>query len=186
MAINSALARVGVTGTAFVAPLATTIPTALAVPGTGWADLGAISEDGLSESRDEDRAEFTPWQSVSPIRTEITSASKTFSFTCWESSAQVISLYYQTPTTSMTTATDVVSFDEAARPSPMYRMFIFDIFDGTNQRRIVCPRAEVTERGDITYSSGEMIGYEFTVTAYPGTDGVAVRRLFKEGWTVPV
>jgi len=185
VAINAALARVGVTGAAFVANLGATLPTGLAVPGTGWTDLGAISEDGLTEARDEDRAEFTPWQSTQPIRTEITSATKTFSFTCWESSAAVISLYYQTPTASMTANAGVVTLEEAARHAPDPRAFIFDIFDGANQRRFILPRAEVTGRGDITYSSGEMVGYELTVTAYPGTDGVSIRRLFSEGWALP-
>jgi hypothetical protein len=185
MAINADLARVGVTGAGFVAPLATALPAALAVPGTGWVDLGAISEEGLTETRSEDRVEFTPWQSTSPIRTEVTSTTKAFTFTCWESSAAVNSLYYQTPIASMTTATGVVSFDEAARPVQDIRAFIFDIFDGTNQRRFILPRAEVTERGDIQYASGNMIGYPLTVTALPGTDGISIRRLFKEGWTTP-
>lgn len=182
MAINSALARVGVTGAAWTAPLGTAAPVGLADPGEGYVDLGAISDGGLSESRSEDRTGFTPWQSTSPWRTEITSSEKTFKFTAWESSAAVTSLYYQTPISAMTTTSGVVSFDDQARPTQDVRVFLFDIFDGDNQRRFFLPRAEVTDRGDITYASGDMIGYEMSVTAYPGTDGIAIRRLFKEGW----
>ena len=50
-------------------------------------------------------------------------------------------------------------------------------------RRIIIPYGEVTERGDISYKSDEMIGYEITISAYPSSDGVSVRRLFQEGWT---
>ena len=36
-----------------------------------------------------------------------------------------------------------------------------------------------------TYKSDTLIGYECTITAYPGTDNVSVLRLFKEGWELP-
>ena len=184
MAINSALARVGVTGAAFVAPISTTLPTGLAVPAGTYTDLGAISDEGLTETRSEDRQEWTPWQSTSPIRTEITSATKTFQITCWESKKETISLYYQVPVADMVEATGVVSFDEPARPEQDVRLWLFDVFDGANQRRFICPRAEVTERGDIVYASAEMIGYQMTITAYPGADGYSIRRLFAEGWVL--
>lgn len=191
MAINAALARVGVTGAAFTAPLGTAIPAAFDAPAAPWVDLGAISEEGLSEGRDEDRQEWTPWQSVSPIRTELTTSTKTFSFTAWETSATTVSLYYQVPVASMTNVAAGtgnvppahVTFDEAARPKPDPRAWIFDIFDGDNRRRFILPRAEVTDRGEITYASAELIGYQLTITAYPGSDGVSIRRRFMEGWT---
>lgn len=186
MATNADYARVGVTGAAFVADLGTTLPTDLAAPGTGFVDLGYMSEDGLTESRTEDRAEFTPWQETTPIRTEITGATKTFSITCWETNAAVVSLYYQTPTTDMTETTGVVSFDEQGRPAPDPRVFIFDVFDGDRQRRFICPRAEVTARGDIQYAAGNIVGYPLTISAYPGSDGVSIRRIFDEGWALPV
>jgi hypothetical protein len=76
----------------------------------------------------------------------------------------------------------VVTFSELGKPARMQRGFGFDVIDGDYQRRIYLPLAEVTERGDITYKSDELIGYEMTVTAYPGSDGVSVKRWFKEGW----
>lgn len=186
MAINADLARVGVTGAAFVADVGAVAPTGLAVPGVGWVDLGAISDEGLTETRGEDREEWTPWQTVTPIRTEITGATRTFQFTCWESSAAVISLYYQTQLAEMTEATGTVTFSEGPRPAQDRRAFLFDIFDGDNQRRFYLPNAEVTERGDITYASAEIIGYPLTVVAYPdATSGNTIERSFSEGWSLP-
>lgn len=190
MPINSALARVGVTGVAFVAPKGTTFPavtTTLPVPGAPFVDLGAISEDGLTEARDEDRTDFRPWQSLSPIRSEITGTTRTFQATFWETKKETVSLYYQVPVASMTetgAGSGIFTFTEGAKPPQDVRAWIFDIFDGTNQRRFECPLAEVTDRGDIVYASAELVGYNLTLTAYPGADGVSIRRYFKEGWTL--
>ncbi|MFC5992950.1 hypothetical protein ACFQE5_01845 [Pseudonocardia hispaniensis] len=186
MALNATLARLGVTGMIMVAPTGTTVPTDLAAWGVGWADLGYISDDGLTESPDEDKAEFTPWQSNTPIRVETTRSTKTFQFTCWETNVNTVSLYYQVPASAMTTTgtapDQIVSFNEQGKPARDLRAFGFDIIDGNYQRRIILPLAEVTERGEVVYKSDELIGYQMTVTAYPGTDGISIKRLFKEGW----
>ncbi len=186
MALNSELARLGVTGALWVAPMGTTAPTGMEDWPDGFEDLGYISDDGVTESVDEDTEDFTPWQSNTPIRTEITSSVKTFQCTLWESKAATIGLFYRIGTSEMSTDSDgVVSFAEKGKPHRDPRCFGLDVIDGTYHRRIIVPYGEVTERGDISYKSDEMIGYEITISAYPGSDGVSVRRLFKESWTVP-
>lgn len=186
MATNAELARLGVTGALYVAPMGTTSPTDLAAWGVGWVDLGYISDDGVVESLDEDRQDFTPWQSATPIRTEVTSATQTFSATLWESKAATVSLFYRIAeddmTVSGTAPNEIVSFNQAGKPARDLRAFGIDVIDGTYHRRIILPMAEVTERGDVSYKSDTLIGYEVTITAYPASDGISVKRLFKEGW----
>lgn len=186
MATNSELARLGVTGALYVAPLGTTAPTDLGAWGTGWVDLGYISDDGVTESVSEDRQDFTPWQESTPIRTDVTSSTLTFQATLWESKAATISLYYRVSEADMTVTgtapNEVVSFSQSGKPARDTRAFGIDVVDGTYHRRIILPFAEVTDRGDITYKSDTLIGYDVTITAYPGSDGVSVKRLFKEGW----
>lgn len=184
MALNSELARLGVTGALRVAPVGTAAPTGMDTWTDGWIDLGYISDDGITESVDEDTEDFTPWQSSTPIRTEITRSTKTFSLTLWETSAATVSLYYRVPEADMSTSADgVVEFTEGGKPARDLRSFGIDVIDGTYHRRIILPQAEVTERGDITYKSDTMIGYEITISAYPDRNGVAVRRSFSEGWS---
>lgn len=183
MATNSELARLGVTGALWVAPQGTAMPTDLDTWPDGFEDLGYISDDGITESVDENTEEFTPWQSNTPIRTEITSSTKTFQCTLWESKASTVGLFYRVAQSEMSTSGEVVSFDEKGKPARDPHTFGIDVIDGTYHRRIIIPYGEVTERGDISYKSDEMIGYEITISAYPSSEGVSVRRLFQEGWT---
>jgi hypothetical protein len=51
---------------------------------------------------------------------------------------------------------------------------VFEIVDGNNHLRAFCPSVEVTDRADLSVTAGSEISYGVTLTAYPGTDGVAV------------
>lgn len=192
MALDSELARLGVTGAFYTGPLGTTAPSATTIDTwpTGMVDLGYISDDGITESRDEDKEEFVPWQSATPIRSEITKSTLQFQATLWESKFDTISLYYRVGldefTQTGTGADAVVSFSEKAKPGRDLRCFGIDVIDGTYHRRIFLPMAEVSERGDLTYKSDTLIGYDVTIAAYPGSDGYSAMRIFKEGWELPV
>lgn len=187
--LDAELARLGVTGALRTGPLGSTLPASM----TAWAapivNLGYISDDGITESRSEDRQEFVAWQSVSAIRTELTTRQTSFQATLWETNWDTVSLYYQVGiddvTLDETGTIDVVIFDEKGKPKRDLRVFGIDVVDDVYARRAIIPYGEVTERGDITYKSDTLIGYPVTITAYPGPDGVSVRRMFMEGWTTP-
>lgn len=193
MSDNPDLLRVGAAGKAYVGDVGTVAPIGIRtyavgppvaytpiVFATGWADLGLISEDGLTEALDEDRQEWIPWGYLAPVRTQIQRETTTFNFTCWETNADVLSLRYRTAITDMTSASNdtEVHFDQTQRTAPDMRAFGLDVLDGDNHFRYIIPRGEVTERGDVTNKADEVIGYEFTVTAYPGSDGVSIKRMY--------
>lgn len=188
--LDAELARLGVTGAFRTAPLATAMPTSMVPFAAGWVNLGYISDEGVTESRSEDRQEFTPWQSASPIRSEVTKSTKTFQVTLWESNWDTVSLYYGVGLDDVTVDTtgdvDVVIFDEQGKPKQDLRRFAVDVVDGVYARRALVPFGEVTEKGDLIYKSDTLIGYPCTVMAYVGPDGISVRRMFMEGWTAPV
>jgi hypothetical protein len=188
--LDAELARLGVTGALRTAPLGTTLPVGLTAYTTPFVNLGYISDDGITESQSEDRQEFTPWQSASPIRTEVTKGVTTFHATLWESNWDTISLYYRVGLADATVGTGpdagVVTIDQKGKPKQDLRVFAVDVVDGVYARRMLVPMGEVTERGDIVYKSDTLIGYEVTITAYEGPDGISVRRIFKEGWAPPV
>jgi hypothetical protein len=186
---DSDLARLGVTGAVMLADVGATLPVGLAAWGTDFASLGWISDAGLKESLNESSTSFIPWQSNSPIRTEVTKETITFVFTCWETSFSTISLYYRKHADDMTSvgtgATAAIQFDQGGKPKQDTRCFGFDIIDGIYQRRFITPLAEISDRGDITYKGDTMVGYELTLTAYEGSEGYSIRRMFNEGWSIP-
>lgn len=180
-------ARVGVTGRIDIAPVGATLPHDMsALPTTGangYVNLGYISDDGVTESRDEDNQEFVPWQENSAIRYEITKSIVTLQFTLWQSTLATAGFYFGVKAADMYKATDgTVFFDEKGKPDLTRNTVVLTVVDKTFARRLALPAAQVTERGDITYKSDEMIGYDVTLTGFPGEDGITCRRLFSEGW----
>jgi hypothetical protein len=179
MPSNSDLALVGATGVGYVGPTGTAAPVFFGSLNAAFHTLGYISDDGLTEGRNESRQEFTPWGSLNPIRTMIVKSEKSFKITCWETNKEVMSLYYRQALSALTPASGVITFEDNDHPAPDPRAFVFDVTDGTNLFRIYIPKGEVTEHGDVVYKTNELIGYPLTVTAYPGTDNISVIRHFK-------
>jgi hypothetical protein len=59
------------------------------------------------------------------------------------------------------------------------RAFTFDLVGtGGNHERFWCPTAEITAVAAIKYDYQAPAGYQFTVTAYPNSAGIAVQRAF--------
>ena len=58
------------------------------------------------------------------------------------------------------------------------RAFCFDLIQGTNHLRFYVPQGEVTNQGNITYRTDNLIEYDVTITAYPNSSGIAVKRYF--------
>ncbi|TDD54589.1 phage tail protein [Nonomuraea terrae] len=164
------LALVGSNGGAWVAPLGTAQPTDPAGAPTGaWLAIGAISEDGLTNGVDEDSEQFTPWGLNSPFRTVVTSSVRTFSFTAWETNRPIVkSLQYRIPVEDLAPDEDgIITFAETATAAPDRRAWLFDVYDGTVWERFFIPEGEITERSEVTYAQGEMVGYEWTISTYP-------------------
>lgn len=180
-------ARVGVTGRIDIAALGTTLPHDMSnLPTTGagaHTNLGYISDDGVTEGRDEDNQDFVPWQENAAIRYEITRSIVTFEFTLWQSTLATAGFYYGVKASDMFKNADgSVFFDESGKPDITRNVLVLTVVDGENARRVALPAAQVTERGEVTYKSDEMIGYNVTVTGFPGADGITCRRIFLEGW----
>lgn len=178
MPTNADLALVGASGVGYVGAIGVTAPVGFGALNAGHHNIGFISDEGLTESRDEDTTTFTPWGKLSPIRKIVTRSEKSFQLTPWESNQEVLSLYYRTPLAGLTPVSGVITIQDSDTPSPDPRSFVFDVSDGTNRFRIYLPNGEVSERGEVVYQTTEMIGYPLTITAYPGDDGISVIRYF--------
>lgn len=171
--MDSTKVRVGVTGAVYVAPAGTDLPddAATALP-VAHEDVGYISEDGVTETQDTDTNDIMAWQNGAKVRKVQTSHDLTYQFTMIETSEVTLREYYGNFTAgnpSGTPATDdTVVIDGSELP---HRVWVLSVLDGDHVLRIVIPDGQVTERGDITYSNGEAVGREVTITCYPDSSG---------------
>jgi hypothetical protein len=58
------------------------------------------------------------------------------------------------------------------------RSWVFDMLAGTNHIRFYVPRGEITARKNPVYKTDTLIEYGVTITAYPTSSGVSVKRAF--------
>lgn len=162
MALDSANVRVAVTGEISVGATSAAAPTTTSSALTGFSGLGYVSEDGVTESRERSTNDIKAWQNADTVRTVVTEANLSYTFRLIETNADTLELFYGV------TGEDgmvVVPAQTGGRKS-----FVIDVVDGTELLRIYIPQGEVSEVGDVVYASGEAIGYEVTVRAYPDTD----------------
>jgi hypothetical protein len=168
----------------FVMPIGATPPTTLVAAWPASAvDLGYITKEGISESLNEDRFEIESNGYDSPIRTQITKRVHTFSATFQQGSAYIQSLWSSVPIEDMTStgtgSSQYTSYTEGLSSEQDVRQLGIQIADrgGVRLRRFIVPLAEVTGRGDVSYSDGAETRYQLTWTTLAGPDGTTVMRI---------
>mgnify|MGYP005818038589 CR=1 FL=1 len=162
MALDASNVNVAVTGALSLGGDTAVAPTdAVAVLGTGWVDLGYISEDGVTETRDRSSEQVRAWQNKDLLRVVVTESGMTYSCVLVETKAEVVGLYYGT-----TVAADGSVIINPGETGGRHK-FVLDLVDGDDKIRVYIPAGEVTEVGDQVYDGTQAIGYEVTITAYP-------------------
>lgn len=171
---NVALGKGVQGGYLYAAPLGTTLPTDYSTDlSSDFECLGYIGEDGITESVDEDVTEILDMNGDS-VLTETGSHTKTFNLTEIETKAATLKEYFGDSCVKDAGGTITVKEVAGKRVKEVY---VFDlVLSGDRRMRIIIPEGKVTEVGDINYSSGEVVGYEQTITAYPDSDGVKTIR----------
>lgn len=164
MALDSNLVRVAVTGAVSMASTGTAAPIDA---DTAWAtgtDLGYVSEDGVTETRDRSSQQIRAWQNGDTVREVVTEATLTYAFTLLETKAETVELYYGNAVEADGSLA-IVPTKTGGRHS-----FVIDVVDGDEFIRTYIPSGEITEVGDQVYANGEPVGYEVTITAYPTSE----------------
>ena len=161
---NKQLVTVGkpkVGGGIYRAPAGTTLPTsATATLAEAFANLGYISEDGLTNERENDE-EIRAWGGDVVMRT----MTDTFGFTLIEAmNVDALKAVYGDDNVSGTLATGIsITANDVMQANCV---FVIDmIFQGGILKRIVIPNGQVTEVGEVTYADNEIVGYETTLLA---------------------
>jgi hypothetical protein len=151
---NEDAVRVGVTGTVYVAPKGTALPTNIATPlNAAFKSVGFISEDALTESLAITTERLRAWQRPVGLRTLTTEVEWTFQFGMLETSPLVLDLYYGGAETSV--ATGVATTGILAWPTSTQRAMVIEIVDGDVSTRYAIPVVEIGDREEVSHSNTE-------------------------------
>ncbi|MFJ4808489.1 phage tail tube protein [Streptomyces longwoodensis] len=169
MANDADNVRVGLNGSVYIAQKGTTAPTDLDTAwGSGWVDLGYLSDDGVEMTYSTDTEDVNAWQSLSPVRKILTGVDMTLGFTCIELKTSTVTLYF--PSATMTdVSVGVHKLSIPAAPSPDERAIGLEWVDGDIKNRLVIARGEVTNRDSITLARSGAVQLPMTVSAYADT-----------------
>lgn len=171
---NVAVAKGVAGGYYYAAPVGSTLPTDYESElDAAFKLLGYISEDGITESTDEDTTDVNDMNG-DMVLSEQATHTKTFGNTMIETKAGVLKEYFGDDC-----VTDEDGMITVAEKSGMRRnhAYVYDLaLQNGRRERIVIPNGKVTEVGEITYASGEALGYETTTTAFPDESGVKTYR----------
>lgn len=165
---------IGVDGIVSVGTDLATAPTsAESVLGTGWTDLGYVSDQGVDETINQSSTPLRAWQNRKIVRTLVEESDVQYHFVLLQSSADVVAFYYGGAVAS---DGSIVIDPSVERPRVKFNL---DVIDGDEQIRAYAADAQVTEVGSQVYRNGEPIGYEVTVTCtHDDTLGGSVKKWY--------
>ena len=154
-------------GAIYRAPLGTALPANATDPlDNAFECLGYVSEDGLVNTNTASTETIKAWGGdvVAQPQTE---KPDTFAATFIEAMnvAVLKATYGDDNVTGALTTGITVRANSKELPRSVW---VCDQILGGNLKRIVIPRGQVTEVGDIEYKDDTVIGYPLTISAFPG------------------
>lgn len=160
---NEDAVRVGVTGTVYVAPKGTTLPTDVTTSlNAAFKSVGFVSEDALTESLKITTERLKAWQRPVGIRSLTTEVEWTFQFGMLETSPLVLELFYGDADTSV--ASGVATTAVKAWPTSTQRAMVIEIEDGSVITRYALPVVEIGDREDVSHSNSDGTVWGVTVS----------------------
>lgn len=128
---------------------------------TDWDDLGYLSNDGASFSRDVATSEVTSWGSVTPTRTDVTSDTSTLTVTAQETKLLTIGLATGADLANIVpdALTGEVRIAKPSRPkSKHYRILSLAVDEGQGGEIYIgrfLPRAKVSSYAEQSFGGGD-------------------------------
>jgi hypothetical protein len=172
---------VGTAGKAYMADVGSTFPAGPEVAwGTDFSDMGFITPDGLEEALEEERTQLDAWGEDAPVIDLAKKRTQTFKLVFRQTTANLLSLYYQVGLANMTSTAAAVgppakkqflSFGSGSLADTVEIALGLDVIMSGKRHRIMIARAGVTERESIKHSADDSSNYGFTFTALAAPGG---------------
>lgn len=165
---NVTVGKPKIGGAVFTAPAGTALPTdATTSLNAAFKSLGYISEDGVTNTISRDADEIKAWGGDTVLKPQ-TGFSDEFGMTFIESlNIDVLKAVFGDSAVTGASLSAGVKVSVNSAELPPAEWVIETVLSGGNIRRLVIPNGQITEIGEITYTDGEAVGYEVTITAYP-------------------
>lgn len=168
--VNVSAAKPKTTGAVFAAPLGTALPTdAVTALAAAYMPLGYVSKDGVTNTNSPSSESVKAWGGDTVLDGQ-TDKPDTFKLTLIEAlSVNVLKFVYGDKNVTGTLKDGIVV--TANRDEAVQRVLVIDMILKDAVKRIVIPRAKITEVDEIIYKDGAAIGYGTKLSAYPDTSG---------------
>jgi hypothetical protein len=140
-----------------------------------FSEIGSVSADGITEQINQSTTDVYQWQNNALVRTIKGAHTKTFTFEAQETNLVVLGVQF--PGSTITPTAEGLTIAEKP-PVPDVRNWVFHGIDGTRALRLVIPRGEVTERGDVVWSANDVTIYAWTLRCYVDTSGNVAYRYY--------
>ncbi len=182
---NVAAGKPLASGGIYLAPIGSTAPTSVtATLDAAYKSAGYIGEDGVTEGGERSTSKIKAWGGdvVKVVQDE---HSLTYTFRFIEAmNGDVLEAVYgpaNVTTTAATVSSGTIHEVKVTGESLPHFQIVFEIKDGDNRIRISAEDVQITEVGEITYSDGDVIGYEVTVECFAGAEGVKATKWLDNG-----
>jgi hypothetical protein len=140
-----------------------------------FSEVGSISSDGITEQTAQDTTDVYQWQQNALVRTLKGQFTKSFVFEAQETN--LITLGVQFAGSTITPTAEGLTIAEKP-PVADVRNWVLHGIDGNRALRLVIPRGEVAERGDVVWSAEGVTIYAWTLRCYVDSSGNVAYRYY--------
>jgi hypothetical protein len=164
---------VAVSGFGVTNPVLPTDPST-AINAAVYKEVGALTDEGLTDATSQDSNDIFMWQGNALAASIPGEFTKTFAFGAMETNLVTLGIQYAGSTITQTAYG--VSIAEKAPVKDVRTWILHGISDSGKAQRVVVPLGQVSERGDVVWSSQEVTVYSWTIKAFPdASNNVAYR-----------
>lgn len=169
---NVTSAKPGLSGAIYSASVGTSLPTDhSAALDVKFKSLGYISEDGLTNQDTRKSDEQKAWGG-DVVEISQSEKSDKFKFTLLEIlNEDVLKEVYGADNVTVDAGTGNIKVKSNSKALKERSYIAEMILKNGRIKRIVIPKAKVSELGDISYADKKLSGFQVTLTAFPDADG---------------